>query len=156
MGEVVAHRMTPGSQKESESVNLCQIYDNICALDMHWKCESKGSRQQKKSADCKNENEGREFYHQGIDAVAVGALLHVKAFREVQLHLQVVLHRQSVLTVSIHCVRSWPGGAGNVPFTQPRQILRAVHCSPRGSLSWKDQDYTMCLSRFILNSALTY
>lgn len=52
MGEVVAHRMTPDSQKESESVNLCHIYDNIRAINMHGKCERKGSRQQEISADC--------------------------------------------------------------------------------------------------------
>lgn len=52
MGEVVAHRMTPDSQKESEPVDLCQIYDNSCALNMHGKCERKGSRQQEMSADC--------------------------------------------------------------------------------------------------------
>lgn len=67
--------------------------------------------------------------------MAVGALFHVKAVREVELHLEVLLHRQRVQTVGIHCVRSRPGGAGNVPFAQPRQILRAVHCIPRKSLS---------------------
>lgn len=44
MGEVVAHRMTPDSQKESESVNLCQIYDNICALNMCVKGKGVGNK----------------------------------------------------------------------------------------------------------------
>lgn len=44
-----------------------------------------------------------------------------------------LLHRQRVHTVSIHCVWSRPGGAGNVTFMQPRQILRAMHCIQRKS-----------------------
>lgn len=69
-----------------------------------------------------------ETHHYGVYARTIRALFHIEIVREVELQLQVGIHRQSVLTGGVLRVRSRPGGTGNMASLLPRQILITAHC----------------------------
>lgn len=73
-----------------------------------------------------------DTHRQCVYALTIRPFLHVEVLRDVQLQLEVGLHRQRVLTVGILCIRNGPGGTGDVSSVHPRAILGATHLKIRG------------------------